>query len=72
MPLVESRRSADSVRKKKSPVEGFAQDQRLVESQHREELPLDLRAEFHIRANQMSTAYRKALVKLGLGREYVS
>jgi hypothetical protein len=28
-----------------------------------EELSLDLNAEFHIRADQMSTAYRKALVK---------
>jgi vanillate O-demethylase monooxygenase subunit len=50
----------------------FAEDQRLVESQHPEELPLDLSAEFHIRADQMSTAYRKALVKLGLGGEYSS
>jgi hypothetical protein len=30
---------------------------------HPEELSLDLNAEFHIRADQMSTAYRKALVK---------
>ena len=50
----------------------FAEDQHLVESQHPEELPLDLSAEFHIRADQMSTAYRKALVKLGLGGEYSS
>jgi vanillate O-demethylase monooxygenase subunit len=44
----------------------------LVESQHPEELPLDLSEEFHIRGDQMSTAYRKALVALGLGREYSS
>ena len=50
----------------------FAEDQRLVESQHPEELPLDLSAEFHIRADQMSTAYRKALAKLVLGGEYSS
>ena len=29
----------------------FAEDQRLVESQHPEELPLDLSADFHIRAD---------------------
>lgn len=50
----------------------FAEDKRLVESQHPEELPLDLSEEFHIRADQMSTAYRKALVGLGLGRDYSS
>jgi vanillate O-demethylase oxygenase-like protein len=50
----------------------FAEDKRLVESQHPEELPLDLSEEFHIRADQMSTAYRKALVAMGLGRDYSS
>jgi phenylpropionate dioxygenase-like ring-hydroxylating dioxygenase large terminal subunit len=47
----------------------FAEDKRMVESQHPEELPLDLTEEFHIRADQMSTAYRKGLVALGLKGE---
>jgi vanillate O-demethylase monooxygenase subunit len=50
----------------------FAEDQRMVESQHPEELPLDLSEEFHIRADQMSTAYRKGLVALGLKGEMTS
>ncbi len=50
----------------------FAEDQRLVESQHPEELPLDLSAELHIRADQMSTAYRKALAALGMGKRYTA
>jgi vanillate O-demethylase monooxygenase subunit len=48
----------------------LSEDQPMVESQHPEELPLDLTEEFHIRADRLSTHYRKALVKLGLGREF--
>ena len=41
----------------------------LVESQHPEELPLSLKAEFHIPADRFSVQYRKDLVKLfGLGK----
>ncbi len=50
----------------------FAEDQAMAESQRPEELPLDLSEEFHIRADQMSTAYRKELFSLGLGRNYTA
>jgi len=45
------------------------EDRPMFESQHPEELPLDLAEEFHIRADRQSTHYRRALVKLGLGRD---
>ena len=45
------------------------EDKPMVESQHPEELPLDLTEEFHIRADRQSTHYRRALLKLGLGRD---
>lgn len=44
------------------------EDRPIVESQRPEELPLDLTEEFHLRCDRMSTAYRQALVELGLGR----
>lgn len=46
----------------------MAEDQPIVEGQRPEEIPLDLSEEFHIRADLMSTYYRRALVKLGLGK----
>jgi phenylpropionate dioxygenase-like ring-hydroxylating dioxygenase large terminal subunit len=50
----------------------FAEDKELVESQCREELPIDLRAEVHIRADKSSIAYRQGLARLGLGRAFSS
>ena len=50
----------------------FNEDRAIAESQRPEELPLDLSEEFHIRADRMSTAYRKRLVSLGLGKAYTS
>ncbi len=50
----------------------FAEDQKMVESQHPEELPLDLGEEFHIRADQMSISYRRGLAALGLKGEMTS
>ncbi len=44
------------------------EDRVCVESQHPEEVPLDLREEIHIPADRFSLEYRKALVqKFGLG-----
>jgi phenylpropionate dioxygenase-like ring-hydroxylating dioxygenase large terminal subunit len=50
----------------------LGEDRDIVESQHPEDLPLDLSEEFHIRADRMSTRYRKALVALGLGQPFSS
>ena len=47
-------------------------DRIIVESQHPEDLPLDLMAEAHIRADRASIAYRQGLSRLGLGRAYTS
>ncbi len=50
----------------------LGEDRAIVESQHPEDLPLDLEEEFHIRADRMSTRYRKALSALGLGQPFSS
>jgi vanillate O-demethylase monooxygenase subunit len=50
----------------------FAEDKEVVEAQYPEDLPLELRAELHIRADQTSIAYRKGLAALGLGAPYTS
>jgi phenylpropionate dioxygenase-like ring-hydroxylating dioxygenase large terminal subunit len=50
----------------------LGEDRDIVESQHPEDLPLDLSEEFHIRADRMSTRYRKALAELGLGAPFSS
>jgi vanillate O-demethylase monooxygenase subunit len=50
----------------------LAEDKPFVEAQRPEELPLDLSEEFHIRADRFSTCYRKALVGLGLGRDFTA
>lgn len=45
-----------------------AEDKPMVEGQHPEDLPLDLREEVHIPADCLSVAYRRALAqKFGLG-----
>ena len=45
-----------------------AEDKPMVEEQHPEDLPLDLRDEIHIPADRLSIEYRRALVsKFGLG-----
>lgn len=45
-----------------------SEDKPIVESQHPEDLPLDLRDEAHIPADRMSLEYRRTLVKkFGLG-----
>ncbi len=50
----------------------LSEDRPFVEAQRPEELPLDLSEEFHIRADRFSTCYRRALVGLGLGRDFAS
>lgn len=50
----------------------LAEDRRIIERQRPEELPLDLSAELHVKADRMTLAYRKALGELGLGRKYTS
>jgi vanillate O-demethylase monooxygenase subunit len=50
----------------------YGEDQRVVELQTPEELPLDLHDEIHIRADRTSIAYRQALTKLGLGRIFTA
>jgi phenylpropionate dioxygenase-like ring-hydroxylating dioxygenase large terminal subunit len=47
----------------------MAQDQRIIESARPEELPLNLHDELHVRADRVTTAYRRALAALGLGHE---
>jgi phenylpropionate dioxygenase-like ring-hydroxylating dioxygenase large terminal subunit len=50
----------------------LSEDKPFVEAQKPEELPLDLSEEFHIRADRFSTCYRKALVEIGLGGDFVA
>ncbi|MEO1683249.1 MAG: aromatic ring-hydroxylating dioxygenase subunit alpha, partial [Cyanobacteria bacterium J06631_12] len=50
----------------------FNEDKEIVESQYPEDLPLDLRVEAHIEADQTSIAYRKGLASLGLSRVYTA
>ncbi|HET9808908.1 MAG TPA: aromatic ring-hydroxylating dioxygenase subunit alpha [Candidatus Limnocylindria bacterium] len=46
----------------------IAQDQRMVEAQRPEELPLDLSAELHLKGTDAAAVeYRRSLVRLGLG-----
>ena len=50
----------------------FDEDRVIVETQHPEDLPLDLMQEAHIKADRASIAYRQGLRKMGLGRSYTS
>ncbi|HTU27578.1 MAG TPA: aromatic ring-hydroxylating dioxygenase subunit alpha [Pirellulales bacterium] len=50
----------------------FAEDKAIVETQHPEDLPLDLADEVHIRADRSSITYRKLLAEMGLGRSYTA
>ena len=50
----------------------FNEDKEIVEAQYPEDLPLDLRAETHIQADQTSITYRKGLAKLGLSKLYTA
>lgn len=50
----------------------FNEDRDVVERQYPEDLPIDLAAEVHIRADQTSILYRQELDRLGLGRSYTA
>jgi vanillate O-demethylase monooxygenase subunit len=50
----------------------YAEDQRIVERQHPEDLPLDLDEEVHVRADRTSIEYRRQLARLGLGRGFTA
>lgn len=50
----------------------FSEDKAIVEAQYPEDLPLNLRDECHIQADQTSIAYRRGLAKLGLGESYTA
>jgi phenylpropionate dioxygenase-like ring-hydroxylating dioxygenase large terminal subunit len=44
----------------------FAQDRAIVETQHPERIPLDLRQELHIRSDRLGLEYRRWLKELGV------
>jgi vanillate O-demethylase monooxygenase subunit len=50
----------------------FNEDREVVEAQYPEDLPLDLKAETHIAADQTSIVYRQRLAQLGLGTSYTA
>jgi vanillate O-demethylase monooxygenase subunit len=50
----------------------FNEDREVVEAQYPEDLPLDLRAETHIAADQTSILYRQRLAQLGLSTAYTA
>lgn len=50
----------------------FAEDKEIVEAQYPEDLPIDLLAEAHIRADKTSIAYRQGLGAIGLGAAYTA
>jgi phenylpropionate dioxygenase-like ring-hydroxylating dioxygenase large terminal subunit len=49
----------------------FAEDKAIIERQHPEELPLDLRSEIHFAADRTSAGYRQLLKQMGLSMTYV-
>lgn len=50
----------------------YAEDQRIVERQNPEDLPIDLDDEVHVRADRTSVEYRRQLARLGLGRGFTA
>ena len=44
----------------------IAQDRAIVETQHPERIPLDLRQELHIRSDRLGLEYRRWLKELGV------
>ena len=48
----------------------FAEDQAIIEAQRPEELPLEINAEASFAADRSSTAYRRALARMGLSFRY--
>lgn len=50
----------------------YAEDQRIVERQNPEDLPIDLGEEVHVKADRTSVEYRRQLGRLGLGRGFTA
>jgi phenylpropionate dioxygenase-like ring-hydroxylating dioxygenase large terminal subunit len=50
----------------------YAEDQRIVERQNPEDLPIDLGEEVHVKADRTSVEYRRQLGRLGLGRDFTA
>ena len=48
----------------------LTEDKRFIESQKPEEIPLDLAAEVHVRADKASIAMRRWMIDIGLGGEF--
>ena len=44
----------------------FAQDRAIVETQHPERIPLDLKEELHVRSDRLAVEYRRWLKDLGI------
>jgi len=44
----------------------FAQDRHIVETQHPERIPLDLKEELHVRSDRLAVEYRRWLKELGI------
>lgn len=44
----------------------FAQDKHIVETQHPERIPLDLKEELHVRSDRLAVEYRRWLKELGI------
>jgi hypothetical protein len=54
----------DDIRRRQDPV--FGQDKAIVETQHPERIPLDLRRELHVRSDRLAVEYRRWLKELGV------
>lgn len=50
----------------------YAEDQRIVERQNPEDLPIDLGEEVHVKADRTSIEYRRQLGQLGLGHGFTA
>ncbi len=50
----------------------YAEDQRIVERQNPEDLPIDLCEEVHVKADRTSVEYRRQLAQLGLGQSFTA
>ena len=50
----------------------LTEDRRFIESQRPEEIPLDLAAEVHVRADKASVAMRRWMIGIGLGGDFTA
>jgi phenylpropionate dioxygenase-like ring-hydroxylating dioxygenase large terminal subunit len=54
----------DDIRRRQDAV--FAQDRAIVETQHPERIPIDLKEELHVRSDRLAVEYRRWLKELGI------